>query len=379
MSGRTFLGRRIEAGDTAELRLKVSETVTHQPTRIPITVAQGVEDGPTLFVTAAVHGDEINGVAVVREVLDRLDTSRLHGTLVGIPVVNRFGFATGDRYLPDRRDMNRFFPGDPDGPMPARIANHLFRRVLRHCDAGIDLHTAASGRANLCHVRGDADNDSVRDLMRAFGTPILMDGEGPKGSLRRATSDAGIPTIIFEAGEPNRFQQHVVDIGSQGIFRVMKHLGMWQGSVRRKPGFQVMVRRSGWVRSNHGGILDLKVEPGDLVRTNQAVAEIHDPFGRHVDQIVAPHSGVVLGTNTVPLTNPGQAVVHIGHLHKTLQRARDYVKQGGDLGHVNWPSKPPTIKKAKKTKAAVAKAKGAKPRTSDEPEDTTSTDHGEES
>lgn len=355
--GKVFAGRRVMPGESAQIHLKVSETVTHQPSRIPVTVVRGEEDGPTLFLTAAVHGDEINGVAVVREVLDQLDVDRLRGTLVGVPVVNRFGFATGDRYLPDRRDLNRYFPGDPDRTMPERIAHVLYRKVLSKCDAGIDLHTAATGRANLCHVRGDGSTPEVRDIMRAFGTPILMDDKGPKGSLRRSTTDAGIPTIIFEAGEPGRFQPHVVEIGSQGIFRVLRHLGMWTKRTRRKHGFQVLVKRTEWVRADHGGLLDLHVEPGDLVQAKQRVATIHDPFGRHVDEIPATHSGVILGTNTTPLTNPGQAIVHIGHLHKTLQKARDYVKRGGDLGHVNWPASPPPRAKSRKKKATKKTAK----------------------
>lgn len=330
-----FGGRKILPGDVAQVNLKVSETVTHQPARIPVTVVRGKVDGPTLFVTAAVHGNEINGVAVVRRLLDVLEPDDLRGTLIGVPVVNRFGFQSGDRYLPDRRDLNRFFPGDRDGSMASRIAYTLFQKVINRSDAGVDLHTAATGQSNLCHIRGDADDPKVRDLMRAFGTPIMMHSDGPKGSLRRAASKAGVPTILFEAGEPGRFEPHVAEIGYQGIIRVMNHMGMVTKRPRR-PGVQILVRKSEWVRADHGGILDLHVAPGDLVRRKQRVGIIHDPFGRHVDEILASHSGVVLSVATDPLTNPGNAVVHIGHLHKTLQRARKYVKEGGDLGHINW-------------------------------------------
>lgn len=336
MSDPIIAGRRIKAGDVAQIQLKVSETVTHQPARIPITVVRGMEPGPTLFLTGAVHGDEINGVAIVREVLDRVTPENLKGTLVGIPVVNRFGFPAGERYLPDRRDLNRNFPGNPTGSMAGRIADILFTKVLSRCDAGIDLHTAATGRQNLCHVRGDAENPRCREMMRSFGTPIMMDGAGPKGALRRATTAAGVPTIIFEAGEPNRFQNHVVQIGREGIFRVMKHLGMWSKRVGARPGVQVLVKKSEWDRSDHGGIVDLRVEPGDLVSKNQRVAIVHDPFGRRVEAIRASHAGVVLGVATHPLTTPGEAIVHIGHLHKTLPKVKEYVKAGGDLGHVNW-------------------------------------------
>lgn len=331
----TFARRKVLPGDIAEVDLKVSETVTHEPERIPVTIVRGRQEGPTLFLTGAIHGDEITGVAIVRRLLDVIEPDRLRGTLIGVPVVNRFGFASQDRYLPDRRDMNRFFPGDSAGSMASRMAETLFRKVVLISDAGIDLHTAAQGQSNLCHIRGDADHPRVREMMRAFGTPIALHGDGPKGSLRQAATHAGVPTIIYEAGEPSRFQHHAVEIGYHGVLRVMKHMRMLKRRTRRS-NLQIVVRRSEWVRTDHGGLLDLEVVPGDLLQAKQRIGTIHDPFGRHVDEIVAPHSGVVLSTATVPLSNPGNAIVHVGHLHKTLQKARNYVKAGGDLGHVHW-------------------------------------------
>jgi len=360
IKGDTFAGHTVKPGDIAQVDLKVSETVTHQPSRIPVTLVRGREDGPTLFVTGAIHGDEINGVAIVRRVLDALEPDALRGNLIGVPVVNRFGFGNQDRYLPDRRDLNRFFPGDRSGSMASRIADHLFRKVVQISDAGIDLHTAATGQSNLCHIRGDADDAVVKELMKAFGTPILVNHNGPRGSLRRAATESAVPTILFEAGEPSRFQHHVIEIGYEGVLRVMRHLGMLD---RRfpKPAFQTIVRRSEWVRVDHGGLLDLTVEPGDLVQAKQRIGVIHDPFGRHVDEIHATRSGVVLSTATVPLSFPGNAVVHIGYLHKTLQRARRYVREDGDLGHVNWikATRRRKARKAKGTRKAVAGKTGA--------------------
>lgn len=329
-------GKKLKPGEVIETRLKISESVTHQPVSIPVTLVCGANPGPAIFLTAAVHGDEINGVPIVRQVLDGLDPAKLSGTVVGIPVVNRFGFSTGDRYLPDRRDLNRAFPGDPEGSLASRVAHTLFEKVLRRCDVGIDLHTAAQGRANLCHVRGDGEDEKVRDLMRSFGAPIMIQGDGPKGSLRRACSEAGVPTMIFEAGEPNRFEKHAVEIGVQGVFRVLKSLGMYDRRVPRRPGFQVLLKNSEWIRANHGGIVDLLVAPGDLVRKGQCVANIASPFGKQVDQVLSPVGGVILSTNTLPLTRPGEALLHIGQLRKTMKAAREYVKEGGDLGHINW-------------------------------------------
>lgn len=363
-----FGRKKVMPGDVAQIDLPVSETVTHKPSKLPITVVRGTKPGPTLFVTGAVHGDEINGVAVVRKLLDVLEPDSLKGTLIGVPVVNRFGFQSQDRYLPDRRDLNRFFPGDADGSMASRIAHKLFKEVIMISDAGVDLHTAAQGQSNLCHVRGNADDPAVRELMRSFGTPIALHGEGPRGSLRRAASAAGVPTVLFEAGEPSRFQHHVIEIGFNGVLRVMKNMGMTNKRARRSD-MQIIVRRSEWIRTDHGGLLDMDITPGDLVRARQRVATIHDPFGRHVDEIAAPHGGVILSTATVPLCHPGNAIVHVGHLQKTMKRAREYVKDGGDLGHVNWveANRPRKRAKSKRAKSKPAKATLTGPEDDPEP------------
>ena len=349
-----LLGRSVAPGEWAQVDLKVSETVTHQPARIPVSIVRGLEDGPVLYLVSALHGNEINGVAIVRRLLDTLGGKLARGTLIAVPVANRFGFDANDRYLPDRRDLNRHFPGEAKGNMASRIADQLFRKVVLAADCGIDLHTAAAGNTNLCHIRGDADVAPVKEIMRATGLPILVHGDGPKGSLRRAATEAGVPTVLFEAGEPGRFERHVVDIGHHAVLRVMAHLGMVPDSFR-KPSFQALIRQAHWLRVDHGGILDLRVEPGDLVTKGQHIGDLVDPFGRHVDHLVADRSGVVLGIATDPLANPGNAVVHIGEMAKTLQRAHDYVKAGGDLGHVRWKPQPPVARKAK---AAAALADG---------------------
>lgn len=316
--------------------LVVGEGVIHDLVRVPVHILQGAKPGPLVFLTGAVHGDEINGVAIVREVFCGLNPNTFSGTLVGIPVANVPGFRRGERYMPDRRDLNRSFPGDPEASLTKRTAFTLWDEVLRHCDYGIDLHTATEGRANLCHVRGDATNPVSRGMMRAFGTPVLLHGEGPKGSLRRHCTDEGIPTIIFEAGEPNRFQSHVVEIGVQGVLRTLRHLGMTKKRCSPKPSYQVLLKKSQWARTEHGGILDLRTRPGDLVRKNQVLARVLDPFGTEVSTVKSPLTGVVLGMGTKPLAHAGDAVAHVGRIRTTLQDAREYVSLGGDLGHIDW-------------------------------------------
>ncbi|MEA3137724.1 MAG: uncharacterized protein QOJ26_111 [Thermoplasmata archaeon] len=350
-----FGGKLVKPGDVVQVDLKVSETVSHQPGRIPVIIIRGEKPGPTMYVTSAVHGDEINGVAIVRHLIAGLAGRLDKGTLIAVPVANRFGFDSNDRYLPDRRDLNRHFPGDAKGHMAARIADHLFRKVVQISDAGIDLHTAAAGNANLCHIRGNADNSLVKDLMRATGVPVLVHSDGPKGSLRRAATEAGVPSILFEAGEAGRFHRHAVEIGHHAVLQLLAAAEMVEGRFRR-PAFQTLVRRSEWVRSDHGGIVDLRVEPGDLLAKGQEIGAIYDPYGHHVDHIVADRSGVVLGIATDPLINPGMALVHVGELDKTLQAAKDYVATGGDLGYIRW--KPP---QEKASRARNAKLGGKAP------------------
>ncbi|MHB8632481.1 MAG: succinylglutamate desuccinylase/aspartoacylase family protein [Thermoplasmatota archaeon] len=335
LQGDRFAGKTVRPGDTVRVDLKVSETVTHQPARIPVIVTRATRPGPTVYVTSAIHGDEINGVAIVRRILDTASGHLERGTLIAVPVGNRFGFYAGDRYLPDRRDLNRHFPGDAAGHMADRIAYELFRRVVMISDLGVDLHTAAEGNTNLCHIRGDADIPAVRELMEAFGAPIMVHGAGPSGSLRRAATEAGVPTILFEAGEPGRFERHAVDFGEHGLLRLFGRVGLL--ATRRRPApFQALVRKAEWIRSDHGGILDLRVEPGDLVRPGLELGVIFDPYGRQVDVLQAPRAGVVLGVATTPLVHPGMAVVHLGRLGRDFAAARRYVKQGQDLGHVHW-------------------------------------------
>lgn len=330
-----FNGQPVMPGDRLETSLKLSESAMHAGVDVPVTVVRGPKPGPVLFVTGAIHGDEVVGVAIIRRLLEGLERTLERGSVIAVPVCNRPGFESGDRYLPDRRDLNRSFPGNTRGSMAHRMAHALFKSVVLESDAGVDLHTAAQGNSNLCHVRGDADVSPVKALMRAFGTPILLHGAGPKGSLRQAASRHGVPCIVFEAGEPGRFQSKVVEVGHVGILRVLSHLRMMSPRLPR-PECSLLVRDSHWVRADRGGLLDLDVEPGDLVSRHQVLARLFDPLGTHVDAMTSPHAGVVLGVATSPRAFPGNAVVHLGKLNKTLARAKAFVDGGGDLGHLGW-------------------------------------------
>jgi len=313
-------GIPVALGETRDIYLKVSESYLSGSIQIPVTVIRGSRPGPTAFVMAAVHGDEINGVDIVRRLIFDLNHENLSGTLIAIPVVNIPGFLTGSRYLPYHRDLNRFFPGKKRGNNAERVAYRLFNEIVLKCDFGIDLHTAAEGRLNLPHVRGDMKNDAVRELARAFGSTVLIDQAGPRGAMRRAATEAGVPTILFEAGETGKFSQKISLAGLRGVLNVLSKKGMWRAHKREKPPFQVIVKEAEWIRSEKGGILDISVKPGDLIYEADLLGTILNPFGKTVFQIRAPHTGIVVGVTTEPLAIPGTGIAHLARLKKTLER-----------------------------------------------------------
>lgn len=316
----TIAGRTVEPGTSAEILLKISEFYTANPVNIQVTVIRGREEGPVVFLVAAVHGDELNGVEVVRQSALGVAPERLRGTLVCVPVVNRFGFLNHSRYLPDRRDLNRSFPGSAVGSAAARVAASIFRTIVRPADAGVDFHTAAFGRVNLPHVRADLRDAKTRKLALAFGTELIVDAPGRRKSLRAAATSAGIPCVVYEAGETSKFQRREIRKGLFGVYNVLAGYGMLDVP-GRTPRFRIVVRRSEWVRADRGGIVDLRVRPGDLVYRGDKVGAISNPFGREVVAVATPHSGVVLGTSTLPMVNPGDALVHVARLERSLALA----------------------------------------------------------
>ncbi|MEO5970570.1 MAG: succinylglutamate desuccinylase/aspartoacylase family protein [Bdellovibrionia bacterium] len=338
----SICGIPVAAGETREIYLKVSESFLSGGIQIPVTVIRGQRSGPTIFVIAAIHGDEINGTDIVRRLIFDIAHEGLSGTVIAIPVVNIPGFLGQSRYLPYHRDLNRFFPGMKGGHNADRIAYRIFNEIIRKCDFGIDLHTAASGRSNLPHVRGDMSQPEVRNLARAFGATILVDQTGVKGSLRREATEAGIPTILFEAGETGRFSRKISLIGLRGVLSVLAEKGMWPAGGRTadsgshkstgtnkvtKPPFQVIVKASDWIRAEKGGILDLIVKPGDLIYQGDLVGSILNPFGKTVTQIRAPVTGIIIGVTTAPLTIPGTAIAHVARLKKTLSLVERSMKK----------------------------------------------------
>lgn len=316
-----FDGQSVAPGETKDIRIKISETYTGDETRMPIRVLRALEPGPVVFVTAAIHGDEINGTGIIHDFLFGDEVELLKGTLILIPVVNVFGFEAHERYLPDRRDLNRSFPGSANGSLASRIAHILLREVVSKCDCGIDLHSAAFQRTNFPNVRADLSHKAVRELAKSFGAALVVDGKGPVGCFRREATKAGCPTIILEAGEPWKIEPSVLRIGVQGIRNTLLSLGMIEGE-RVNPPYQAIIRKTSWLRANVGGIMKFHVSAGEFVEKDQPLATNYSILGMEQSTLVSPRDGIVLGMATMPAVKPGEPVCHIAHLNKRMAEMR---------------------------------------------------------
>jgi predicted deacylase len=321
---------QVAPGERRDLEIVGTQRVDGVDAHIPAHVWRAPEPGPTVFVTAAIHGDEINGTGVVRELISDPPFELKRGALLLVPVVNMLGFERHTRYLPDRRDLNRCFPGTKSGSMTSRLAAVVFREIVNRCDYGIDLHTAAVRRTNVPNVRGDLDVPEVRRLARAFGTELVLHTTGAEGSLRREATEAGCPTIILEAGEAGKVEPTVVETALRGVRNVLIELGMVDGK-RERPHYRAMVRRSRWVRAESGGFLRFHAVPGDFVQEDDVLATNTSLLGHERARLVAPEDGVLLGMTTHPMVVPGDAVYHLGlldHANERFERAVEGLPEG---------------------------------------------------
>lgn len=304
-------GIEVAPGERRDLAPVASESYTGDRTTLPMAVVNGGHSGARLFVTAAVHGDELVGTAVCRSLLADIDPATLRGTLVVVPIVNVLGAQIHSRYLPDRRDLNRSFPGSRSGSMASRIARLVLEEVVRGSDAGLDLHTAARHRTNIPQTRVDPDRAGVEGLARAFGAPHILKSTPREGSLRAVAGELDVPVVTYEAGEPLRFDAEGVAVGTAGVKRVMAHLGMLREEPP-PPAEPRVLEASRWVRAERGGILDLHVAAGEDVVEDQPLWTTTSALGAERATIHSPDEGVVIGATTLPLVAPGDAILHIG-------------------------------------------------------------------
>jgi len=308
-------GTIIEPGTRATVDLPLSLLSDHTPITLTAQVIHGVQLGPTLLINGAVHGDEVNGVEIIRRVLRHSLVRRLAGTLIAVPIVNVYGFLTNTRYLPDRRDLNRSFPGSPTGSLASRLAHLFMSEIVARATHGIDLHTAAIHRSNFPQIRCDLSNQDARQMAMNFGVPVVLNAALRDGSLRKAAIEAGVPFIVYEAGEALRFDEVAIRAGVKGIIRVMGDLGIIHQRRRDEaPAEPTISRSSVWVRAPEGGIFRARTKLGNRVFTGKQLGTIASPFGDSEFPIECPTDGIVIGRTNLPNVNQGDGIFNIARV-----------------------------------------------------------------
>lgn len=308
-------GSQIVPGERKRIEIPAARLTTGSLLSLPVEILNGKKEGPRLWLSGAIHGDELNGVEIIRQLLGELRPKQMAGTLIAVPIVNVFGFVSESRYLPDRRDLNRSFPGSKRGSLASHLAHLFMREVVARCDYGIDLHTGSDHRTNLPQIRADLDDPRTRELATAFGTPIIIHAAVRDGSLRAAATKRGTRVLVYEGGEARRFNAWAVDAGVAGILRVMETLGM----LSRRQATSVdppprESRKTEWVRAGRSGILRLEVRTGDEVGKGARIGVITDSFGDRSLPVRARRDGMVIGLTLSPLVNRGDALVHIAEI-----------------------------------------------------------------
>ena len=306
-----ILGEQISPGQRKMVELESAKLYTHSPLSIPIEVINGKFAGPTMMVNAAIHGDELNGVEVIRRLLRRKILRSIRGTLIAVPIVNVHGFLDQSRYLPDRRDLNRSFPGSPKGSIAARLAHLFTTQIVANADYGIDLHTGAINRSNFPQIRANLDDPATLDIARAFGAPVIINSNIRDGSLRGYAAERNLPILIYEAGEALRFDEVAIRGGIRGVLNVMRHIGMLPKNKRPKSATPVMAQSTSWVRAPTSGIVGGHAALGSSVEGGQSLATISDPLGDELTEVFAPFDGIVIGRSNLPLVHEGDALINL--------------------------------------------------------------------
>lgn len=306
-------GTEIAPGSREHLQIPVARYVTGEWLNLPVEVIHGARRGPAIWLSGAIHGDELDGVEITRGVSEMLSPARLAGTVFAIPIVNVFGFIQASRYLPDRRDLNRAFPGSEDGSMAARLAWLFTTEIVDRCQWGLDFHCGSGDRENLPQIRGDLADAETLAVAEAFAAPLMIHNNGPEGSLRRSALERGARVLVYEGGEAGRFTRRSIEAGVEGALRVLRHLDMI-GSAPEKAERSHRVSSTHWVRASRSGIVRLDTELGDRVKKGKKIGEITEILGAGRKRIRASNSGVVIGRRVNPVVYQGEALVHIARL-----------------------------------------------------------------
>lgn len=307
----TIAGEEIAPCQIKQISIPVAKLATQTMMFLPVTVINGTETGARLWINAAIHGDEINGVEIIRQVVNSINPHQLHGTLIAVPIVNIFGFIEQSRYLPDRRDLNRSFPGSETGSLASRLANLFMREIVAKCTHGIDLHTAAIHRINLPQIRGNLDDAETYRCAKAFDCPVMIHATTRDGSMRQAVSSQGIPILLYEGGEALRFNEDAIAMGIRGIFRVMNALGMYNNPTFELENSSRKISQTKWIRASSSGLFLLRTKLGVIVEKKQLLGTITDAMGNKTIAVKAGFRGMVISHVQNPLVNQGDAIIHL--------------------------------------------------------------------
>ncbi len=322
----TIGGVEVKPDTRKTVNLPIADLYTGTELSMPVKVIVGSKSGPVMFVSAAIHGDELNGVEITRRLLKRKTLSALRGTLIVVPVVNVHGFLNRSRYLPDRRDLNRCFPGSRKGSIAARLANTFLTEVVRKSDFGIDLHTGALNRSNLPQIRANLDHEKTLQLARAFAAPVIISSNLREGSLRQCAASLNKPILVYEAGEALRFDEISIRGGVRGIINIMRSVDMLPALKRKsvKEVHAVEARSTSWVRASESGVVSMKLPLGTRVTEGQQLAIISSPLGDEEEPVLAPFAGIIIGRSNLPLAHEGDALFNIAEF-KSASKAEALV------------------------------------------------------
>jgi hypothetical protein len=307
-------GVPILAGETKQIELQTVRLYNDSQMTIPIYVKRGKKPGPTVFVSAAIHGDELNGIEIISRVINSPRLRYLRGTLIAVPIVNGYGVLNQSRYLPDRRDLNRCFPGSTNGSLASRLAHLFIKEIVSKCDYGIDLHTGAIHRSNLPQIRANLDDEKTLKMALSFGVPVMINANLRDGSLRECADELGIPMLLFEAGEALRFDEMSIRSGTNGVFNVLCYLKMLTPKKSKKTKVEPLIaRKSGWVRASDSGLVIHKKKLGDIVDKDEVIAVIKTPLGKISAKVLSNAHGIIIGKQNIPLVHEGEAIYHIAY------------------------------------------------------------------
>ena len=313
-------------GQNVQLALPVSRLYTDTEVSIPVHVMRAKREGPIVFISAAIHGDELNGIEIIRRLIQEKKLKIIKGTVIAVPMVNVYGVLNQSRYMPDRRDLNRCFPGSPKGSLAGRVAHIFLNEIVKHCNYGIDLHTGAIHRSNLPQIRANLDDETTLALAECFGVPVLINANLRDGSLRESAVDNGSKVLIYEAGQALRFDELSIQAGVKGIQNVLSSLGMIRKRTSRKKISPFVANRSDWIRASASGIVREFVHLGSRVEKGDVLAQINNPLGEMINTVIASRSGIVIGKQNIPLVQEGDAMFHIAYFGELHEEVAEHIE-----------------------------------------------------